>query len=60
MRTALNIDDALLRKAQLLSGIGQKTAVLQAGLEYRRFWVETFSGVEGDVNHLGGVLFYFF
>jgi len=33
MRTTLNIDDALLRKAQRLSGIEQKTALLHAGLE---------------------------
>jgi len=33
MRTTLNINDALLRKAQRLSGIHQKTAVLHAGLE---------------------------
>jgi Arc/MetJ family transcription regulator len=33
MRTTLNIDEALLRKAQRLSGIAQKTAVLHAGLQ---------------------------
>jgi len=32
----------------------------QAGLEYQRFNVETFSGVEGDVNFLHGALWYFF
>jgi Arc/MetJ family transcription regulator len=33
MRTTLNIDDELLREAQRLSGLRQKTAVLHAGLE---------------------------
>lgn len=32
----------------------------QAGLEYQRFNVETFSGVEGDVNFVHGALWYFF
>jgi len=32
----------------------------QAGLEYRRFDVETFSGVDGDVNFIHGALWYFF
>ena len=33
MRTTLNLDDALVKKAQRLSGIQGKTAVLHAGLE---------------------------
>ncbi len=33
MRTTLNLDDELVEKAQLLSGIRGKTAVLHAGLE---------------------------
>ncbi len=33
MRTTLNIDDALLRKAVELSGIREKTAIVRAGLE---------------------------
>lgn len=33
MRTTLNIDEALLREAQRLSGFKEKTAVLHAGLE---------------------------
>ena len=33
MRTTLIIDDALLKEAQRLSGLGQKTAVVRAGLE---------------------------
>lgn len=33
MRTTLNIDDALLEEAARLSGIGEKTAVVRAGLE---------------------------
>lgn len=33
MRTTLNIDEALLREAQRLSGFKEKTAVLRAGLE---------------------------
>lgn len=33
MRTTLNIDDDLLRKAQRLSGMSEKTAVVHAGLE---------------------------
>jgi len=33
MRTTLNIDDGLLRKAQRLSGLAEKTAVVHAGLE---------------------------
>jgi Bacterial antitoxin of type II TA system, VapB len=33
MRTTLIIDDVLLEKAQSLSGLRQKTAVLHAGLE---------------------------
>jgi Arc/MetJ family transcription regulator len=33
MRTTLIIDDELLEKAQSLSGIGEKTAVVHAGLE---------------------------
>jgi len=33
MRTTLNIDDSLLKKASQLSGIGEKTALVKAGLE---------------------------
>jgi Arc/MetJ family transcription regulator len=33
MRTTLIIDDALLAKAQELSGLREKTAVLHAGLQ---------------------------
>ena len=33
MRTTLNIDDELLHEAQRLSGLGEKTAVVRAGLE---------------------------
>jgi len=33
MRTTLIIDDELLEKAQMLSGISEKTAVVRAGLE---------------------------
>jgi Arc/MetJ family transcription regulator len=33
MRTTLNIDDELLRRAQRLSGLREKTAVVHAGLE---------------------------
>jgi Arc/MetJ family transcription regulator len=33
MRTTLNIDDELLREAQRLSGLKEKTAVVHAGLE---------------------------
>jgi Arc/MetJ family transcription regulator len=33
MRTTLNIDDDLLRRAAEMSGISEKTALLHAGLE---------------------------
>lgn len=33
MRTTLNIDDDLLKRAQRLSGLQEKTAVVHAGLE---------------------------
>ena len=33
MRTTLNIDDELLKRALRLSGLQEKTAVLHAGLE---------------------------
>ncbi|MGD0127188.1 MAG: type II toxin-antitoxin system VapB family antitoxin [Terriglobia bacterium] len=33
MRTTLNIDDTLLHEAARLTGIGEKTAVVRAGLE---------------------------
>lgn len=33
MRTTLNIDDELLARATKLSGLGEKTAVVRAGLE---------------------------
>jgi Arc/MetJ family transcription regulator len=33
MRTTINIDDELLRAAQRLSGLKEKTAVVRAGLE---------------------------
>ncbi len=33
MRTTLNIDDELLDEAARLTGIGEKTAVVRAGLE---------------------------
>lgn len=33
MRTTLNIDDALLRKAVKLTGISEKTALVRMGLE---------------------------
>ena len=33
MRTTLNIDETLLRKAQRLTGLTEKTALVRAGLE---------------------------
>jgi Arc/MetJ family transcription regulator len=33
MRTTLNIDDTLLEKAQLLTGIKEKTAIIRSGLQ---------------------------
>jgi hypothetical protein len=33
MRTTINIDDRLLREASRLSAIGEKTALVRAGLE---------------------------
>ncbi len=33
MKTTLNIDDSLLKKAIKLSGIGEKTALVRAGLQ---------------------------
>ena len=33
MRTTLNIDDALLKRASQLTGITEKTALLRLGLE---------------------------
>lgn len=33
MRTTLNIDDGLLQKARLLTGLKEKTALVRAGLE---------------------------
>jgi Arc/MetJ family transcription regulator len=33
MRTTLILDDELLKEAQRLSGLGEKTAVVHAGLE---------------------------
>jgi Arc/MetJ family transcription regulator len=33
MRTTLNLDDELIARAQRLSGIGEKTALLHAGLQ---------------------------
>ena len=33
MRTTLNIDDTLVKKATQLSGIKEKTALVKAGLE---------------------------
>jgi len=33
MRTTLNIDDDLVKKAIKLTGIGEKTALVRAGLE---------------------------
>jgi len=33
MRTTLNIDDLLVKKASRLSGIQEKTALVKAGLE---------------------------
>jgi len=33
MRTTLNIDDTLIKKASYLSGISEKTALVRAGLE---------------------------
>jgi len=33
MRTTLNIDDELLRKARLLSGVQEKTALVREGLK---------------------------
>ncbi len=33
MRTTLNIDDTLLKKAAQLSGISEKTSLVRAGLE---------------------------
>ena len=33
MRTTLNIDDSLIKKASKLTGLGEKTALVKAGLE---------------------------
>lgn len=33
MRTTLNIEDKLLKKAAALTGISEKTAIVRAGLE---------------------------
>lgn len=33
MRTTLNIDDAILKKASMLTGIKEKTALVRLGLE---------------------------
>ena len=33
MRTTLNIEDKLLKKVQVLTGISEKTALVKAGLE---------------------------
>ncbi len=33
MRTTLNIDDAILKKASMLTGIKEKTALVRVGLE---------------------------
>ncbi len=33
MRTTLNIDESLVKKASKLSGIAEKTALVKAGLE---------------------------
>jgi len=33
MRTTLNIEDSLLKKASQLTGISEKTALVKAGLE---------------------------
>ncbi len=33
MRTTLNIDDDLLQRAQQLTGINEKTAIVRSGLE---------------------------
>ena len=33
MRTTLNIDQELLQRARQLTGIGEKTAIVRAGLE---------------------------
>lgn len=33
MRTTLNIDDELLQRAQQLTGINEKTAIVRSGLE---------------------------
>ena len=33
MRTTLNIDDDLLERAQQLTGISEKTAIVRSGLE---------------------------
>jgi len=33
MRTTLNIDDALLRRASNLTGVSEKTALVRMGLE---------------------------
>ncbi len=33
MRTTLNVDDALLRKAATLTGVNERTALVRLGLE---------------------------
>jgi Arc/MetJ family transcription regulator len=33
MRTTINIDDAILKKASEMTGIGEKTALVRLGLE---------------------------
>ncbi len=33
MRTTLNIDDAILKRASMLTGIKEKTALVRVGLE---------------------------
>lgn len=33
MRTTLNIDDSVLKRASLLTGVGEKTTLVRMGLE---------------------------
>lgn len=57
MRTTLNIDDDLLREAQALSGIREKTATVHAALEalIARESARRLAALGGTERHLGPI-----
>jgi Arc/MetJ family transcription regulator len=54
MRTTINIDDGLLKKASEVTGVTEKTALVRLGLEalVRKAAIQRLIAMEGTMKHL--------